>query len=278
MDILFLNSPTLQKKPKMLMRGLYRAAKHHGLNCEISNRYQPCKALVIYGLGGNDRFSVGMDHVAEGNTLLSFDLGYWGREVANRKYRFSLNGLHPTQVMDGDMPSPDRFKKSGLKIQGIDVNEGGPIMLVGNSPKSRVIGAEGWSKKKSLQIRKWFPDKEIIYRPKPKRPHEIGVSYDAISTAPIESELRRVSLVVARHSNVSVDATMLGVPVVCDDGAAACIYPKSLSGWRNQPNIDTRTDFLNRLAYWQWSASEVKLFWKWFLNRFPEHDYRMTNE
>lgn len=267
MDILFLDSDRCPKKSRQFLHKLYQSAKNRGIDCGIQKSYTECRSLVVFGLGGADRFSVGMDHVAIGKTLLSFDIGYWDRGLLNRKYRFSLNGLHPTQIMDGENPGPDRWLKSGLSIDSVNVKPDGPILLIGNAPKSIAVGADGWTAKKSIEIRKEFPNRKILYRPKPKRPSENGVTYDGLSHKPIDDVLKKVSLVVARHSNVSVDACRMGVPVVCDDGAAACIYPKELKDYKLQPTLELRSEFLHRLAYWQWSADEVDLFWDWFLSR-----------
>lgn len=274
LDILFLDSERCPKKSRQFLHKLYKAAKNARVDCAIERSYRECQTLVIYGLGGDDRFSVGMNHIAKGKPLLSFDIGYWDRNLPNRKYRVSLNGLHPTQVMNGPRPKPNRWVKSGLSIDSIKIKDEGPILLIGNAPKSIAIGAEGWTAKKSIEIREAFPDKKILYRSKPNRPHELGVIHDGLSCGPIDDALKKVSLVVTRHSNVAVDACRLGVPVVCDDGAAACIYPKYLSDYKSQPTIDRRTEFLHRLAYWQWAADEVDLFWGWFFGAFPEHDHR----
>lgn len=274
MDFLFLDSKKCPNKSRRFLHALYRSAKKAGASCAIEPKYTECNALVVYGLGGADRYSVGMEHMASGKPLLSFDLGYWGRKLPHRKYRFSLNGLHPWQVMETKYPGPGRWNKSGLTIKTLPTNDSGPILLVGNAPKSIAVGAKNWTAEKSREIRRAFPGRKILYRPKPKRPHESGVVYDGVSDAPIDAALKQSALVVCRHSNVAVDACRLGIPVVCEDGAAASIYPRRLADWEEQPDLKTRTEFLHRLAYWQWGLNEVELFWGWFFNTFPAYDYR----
>lgn len=226
-------------------------------------QYRPCKILVLYGLGGANRHQVAMDHLRSGGRLVALDVGYWGRTGGQRKYRVAIDGFHsPQYVMRGPDPGGARFLQSGLKVHRGQSGDG-PIMLVGNAPKSNRVGAQGWSAEKSRELRLAFPGTEILYRPKPKRPIEPGVDHDGVIEGPIDDALGRVSLVVCRHSNVAVDACRLGVPVVCDDGAAAAIYPRQLSDFRNQPSYDTRVQFLQRLAWWQWSAGEAGKFWMW---------------
>lgn len=218
--------------------------------------------LVLYGAGGPDRLPIVQAHRG---VWVGWDAGYWNRKAPdpNRSYRMTINGFHPPQyVMRGPRLDDGRWRASGLTIEQ-RWNPAGPIILVGNAPKSRSIGAEGWTAEKLAQIRRDLPGRRVLYRPKPKRPLE-DVRADGIANGHIDDVLANASLVVCRHSNVAVDACRLGVPVVCDDGAAAAIYPNRLDG--EQPNPELREEFLHRLAWWQWTMAEMQgsQFWSWF--------------
>lgn len=179
--------------------------------------------LVLYGLGGPDRIQY-----ASWPKLVAFDLGYWERyPVGSRKYRVSINGFHcPDLIMRGERPSSERFEQAGLTITDHGGDSNGPVMLVGNAPKSIAVGAQGWTAEKSRMLK--AAGYRIVYRPKPGRPHEPDVQHDGVSDGPITEELSKVSMVVCRHSNVAIDACLQGVPVVCESGAAAAIYPNEL--------------------------------------------------
>ncbi len=266
MEYLFLDAQPCPQKSRRFLHAVFRSARAAGLECSLTTAYRPCKTLVLYGLGGRGRWGPGMEHIKRGGTLISFDLGYWDRALPRRRYRVSINGMHPTGVMAGPRPGPERWHQSGLRIYADRPPvEPRRIMLVGNAPKTIVIGAENWTAKKSKELRSAFPGAEIVFRPKPKRPAESGVDYDVISADPIDRALKGIDLVVTRHSNVAVDACRLGVPVVCDDGAAACIYPQRLYNWADQPGFGVREEFLHRLAYWQWAVTETDKFWQWYL-------------
>jgi hypothetical protein len=72
---------------------------------------------------------------------------------------------------------------------------------------------------------------------------------------PIAQLLRGASLVVARHSNVCLDAVQAGVPFEAEDGAAVWLQ-------RREFTPANRLEFLQRLAWWQWRAAEAPRAWQ----------------
>lgn len=260
LDILC-NSQT-NRKARPLLEALQRGAEAAGFDARLVDHPQvrPLAWLFVYGLGGVDRV-----HYANRHKLVAFDLAYWDRKGPGRKYRVAVGGFHsPGLIFRGMYPGPMRWQAAAMPIVPAGGDPRGPILLVGNGPKSTAVGAAGWAAEKSRKLRQMFPDRKVWHRPKPGRMAEEGVLCDAVVTEePIDEVLARVSLVVCRHSNVAVDACRLGVPVVCDDGAAASIYPCRFDG--EQPSLEKRTEFLHRLAWWQWSPAECEtaLFWDW---------------
>ena len=254
-----LNSMLSNTRAQGLMRAVLEGAV--GLDArEFSGDPRQDAYVVLYGLGGRDRVQY-----APRERLIAFDAGYWDRKGGDRKYRVAIGGFHgPQFVMRGPYPGGGRWASSGMAIAP-DRRSSGPVLLVGNGPKSNAVGADGWAAAKSRELRQAFPGRRVLYRPKPKKPLERGVSHDGIAAGLIDEVLKRVSLVVCRHSNVAVDACRMGVPVVCEDGAAAAIYPQRLADAEAQPSFDQRTEFLHRLAWWQWSAAECRsgAFWGW---------------
>lgn len=246
------------RKARPLLEALFNAAAALGFDVMMGDHSDMRAGAwrVVYGLGGSDRTQyVGYPG------LIAFDLAYWDRKGENRKFRVSIGSYHcPKRIMRGANPGAARWQQSGLRIrQGGD--PAGPVLLVGNGPKSNAVGADGWSARKSEELKTL--GRTVWYRPKPGRPAESGVRFDAIADGLIDDVLEKVSLVVCRHSNVAVDACRLGVPVVCDDGAAAAIYPSQLEDWQHQPSEATRYEFLHRLAWWQWAPNEAMQFWQW---------------
>lgn len=264
------DSPT---RGRELVKALYRGAKRAGVQACLVDHYsgRTQNTLMLYGFGGRDRFPHATAHVAAGGRLVVWDAGYWERtlDVMDRKYRVSIDWPHPAHlVMKGADPGSARWDEANLPTEEL-ANDAGPIILVGNAPKSNRIGAEGWTEGMGRELRRIFPGRKLLYRPKPKRPLERDVPRDGIAEGPIRDVLKGAALVVCRHSNVAVDACRAGVPVVCEDGAAAAIYPKMLLHYRAQPSPQTRAEFLRRLAWWQWSPRECEAgaVWPWLLQQ-----------
>lgn len=262
----------------MLIESVYDGARKAGIDAQITGgKIRDGAYIALYGLGAHDR----IQHAGKPN-VISFDAGYWERklDVPIRKYRVSIGGFHcPQRIFKGPRPSPERWQECGLQIAQDSQNKLGPILLVGNGPKSNRIGAENWCAEMSKNLREWFPDRKIWYRPKPKRAYDKGVDYDGVAEKiNIDSVLDQVSLVVCRHSNVAIDAARRGVPVACDDGMAKAIYKWAaweISDSQRYGNgaitgavaLSRRTEFLHRLAWWQWSMTEIRngKFWPWML-------------
>lgn len=256
-DILIAQS--MRPRPARLLEAMCAGAVAKGIDAQPMRQYKPRDGanLVTYGLGGRDRLPHAQEHLRKGLQVVAWDAGYWERKTPDRRYRVSIGGFHcPDRIFSGPNPGPSRWNQSGLEITDAH-HPGGYIVLVGNGSKSQAIGADGWTAAKSAEIRQKCPGRKVLYRPK-RQMLERGVSFDVeLSDGPIEKALNKSSLVVCLHSNVAVDACRMGIPVVCEDGAAASIYPSRLEDEANQPSLEKRAEFLHRLAYWQWSSGEI---------------------
>jgi hypothetical protein len=242
-----------------LVQSLFEGGQKLGFDCRwLRGEPRENAWVVLYGLGAPDRVQF-----ANRERLIAFDAGYWDRHGDARRFRVSVGGFHcPNRIMEGPQPDAGRWNQSRLTMRE-GGNAKGPILLVGNGPKSNAVGANGWTARKSIELRSL--GRPVLYRPKPKKPIEPGVRHDGVAVGAIDDVLQNVSLVVCRHSNVAVDACRGGVPVVCDDGAAASIYPHRLEDRGTQPDRKMREAFLHRLAWWQWSQRECAdgSFWRW---------------
>lgn len=260
--------PRVRRKQRALLNALYQTGIKNARNAKLMSVYNRCGVLMLYGWGGDHQQRALKRHKG---AYVAFDLGYWSRDgFGSRKWRVSVNGFHcPAEIMKGAVPSAIRLQRDNINVAPDQsaVKPPKTILLVGNSEKSNRVGASGWAAAKSREIKTKFPHAQLIYRPKPNRRQEANIVSDRFSHEPIESALKNASLVVCRHSNVAVDACRAGVPVVCEDGAAAAIYPSELSNYEKQPDFELRREFLVRLSWWQWSINDLRTdaaqFWDW---------------
>lgn len=244
--------PTLNAKATRMLRALIAAAP---AGSEVTRAYGgERRCLMLYGPGSPVKLPIVRRHLKAGGRVAMWDLGYWDRPDA---MRLSVDAMHPTPAQIEISPTNGR---RAFELRE-DANPDGPILLIGLGPKSVFaydLGRhQGWENTKVKELRQRFPTREILWRPKGEAPVPLR-DLRFRHGMPIEDALRGCSLVVCRHSNVAVDACIAGVPVECEDGAAAALYRGNPAPTREQ-----RLDFLNRLTWWNWSRLEADGAWEW---------------
>lgn len=212
------------------------------------------QVLMIYGPGAPQKQALAKRHLARGGRVVMWDMGYWDRIES---MRLAVDVLHPTPAqlaMAGDRPARRTFQL------GEACASDGPILLVGQGAKScRAYGfaEQEWELRKLADLRKRFPGRAIEWRPKGRRAERLA-DLPMRQGGSIFDALFGCSLVVCRHSNVAVDACLVGIPVECDAGAAAALYAGNAN-----PSREQRADFLRRLSWWEWHCSEAAQAWNW---------------
>lgn len=194
-----------------------------------------------------------------GKVAVYLDLAYWKRD---RHYKVSVNDRHPTayfqKVAHGDL----RRKRFGLEPKMYNSGQSA-ILLAGMSEKAAwVIGeAMGAWEQKTIAALRQHTGRQIIYRPKRHdAPALAGTEFCNPRITPLESVLEKSFAVVTHHSNVAVDGLIAGVPAFVEEGAAAPMALTDFSKIETPyfPNGHDREQWLNDLAYCQWSVDELK--------------------
>ncbi|MES2341728.1 MAG: hypothetical protein V4597_08620 [Pseudomonadota bacterium] len=252
MTVEILQAEPATDRARLALQGLANGAKAAGLSVRFTRRYSALGPwLLLWGPGAPDRAEAMRRHVRDGGRALALDLAYWSRD---RKVRVSVDAPHPQAVvMARDLPETRLAADRPPTADAWD--PAGPVVVAEIGRKAQVqYGA---------QVQDWEAHQvklaaalghEIVRRPKPRGPAE-----------PIETALAGASAVVTWHSNVAVDAIRLGIPAVCQDGAAAAVCPPSL-GLAAVPEplgAAARDRFLGNLAWFQWDpAREGVAFWR----------------
>lgn len=206
--------------------------------------------LILYGYGAPERNEARNKHVKSGRHVLLWDQGYFDRK---HSLRCSIDQDHPQAWLDKTNPDPSRM--NGIKLRE-DADPNGHIILVGLGIKTKVYlpHEKNWEQRSLDELRLRFPEREIIYRPKPGSPAvKLDCKIDAVSS--IEQLLKGASLAYCRHSNVAIDAAIAGVPFECIDGAAMWLQSKPFTP-------ENRLDFLRRVTWWNWRADEAAKAWQ----------------
>jgi hypothetical protein len=227
---------------------------------KITHRYEGLSdILMVWGYGADDNNRAIVRQLQRNKRVISWDFGYFSRAKTGGYMRVSLDDWHPQRWIEKTPGFTHRWDAHGIALRE-DCDPAGHIVLVGMGPKShQYLHSTGWEARKLRELRQRFPGRRIVYRPKPKR-DAARLDCDVVAEGPIAAVLQGASLVVCRHSNVAVDATIAGVPFECEDGAAKWLQQRAFTP-------DNRLDFLHRLAHWQYKPDEAKQAWQ-FLRGF----------
>lgn len=260
-------TPSLNRRGRRILRSMKALAPVKAV--EVQKPTGTADLLMLYGVGEPTRQGWFRDHIASGRHAIAWDLGYWDREwQGTGNMRVTINADHPQKLIR-QMPD-DRFDRQGIALRD-DSNPEGHIVLVGLGRKQvRAMrgGYQSWEQAMLAKVRAAYPDRKILFRPK-KDPNATLPGCTTSGTGPIQNLLKGASLVVCHHSNVAVDACFAGVPVFCEDGAAAALYTGSLSD-PSRPTPEQRLRFLRDLAWWQWSHNEARQAWQFLLGVLNE--------
>lgn len=250
---LLIDYPQLSERAKRMMKAMAAAAPEGSL---VSENYTGKRRnLMLYGPGSRDHLPLVQRARKRGGRVAMWDLGYWERRDG---MRLAIDTLHPT-AQQLELSPPGQGRRDFALRE--DADPAGPILLVGVGPKSvfayGLQAVHQWERAKLADLRRRYPGRAVVYRPKGDRMPPLA-DLPVREGIPIEEALRGCSLVACRHSNVAVDACIAGVPVECEDGAAAALYAAGPA-----PTREERAEFLRRLTWWEWSRFEAHYAWKW---------------
>lgn len=199
----------------------------------------------------------------EQSTVVYMDLGYWNRRLRTRYdgyYKFAVNDRHPTAYFQNRKHDDSRLKELGVEIEPWRTgNEN--IIIAGLSEKAaRAEGLDhqAWERQAYATIKR-HTDKKIIYRPKPNccrsRPIR-GAGFDKRSTP--RELFENAHAVVARHSNICVEALCAGVPVFVEAGVALPMAKTNLVRVESPLYPRNRRQWASDIAWTQFKLDEIK--------------------
>lgn len=240
--------------------------------------YQPSDVAVIMGTFKRyvpvsyHRGDVLFGQRDNGGLTIILETGYINRGAGpNHHYAAGFNGINGRAFFNNKNSPSDRWLKLGIPIMPWR-REGGHILLCGQVPWDAsvdFINFQEWTQKTAALL-KTLSKREIVYRPHPlgftdtpegcvKSPHKL-----------LSDDLKNCWAVVTFNSNSAVEAAIAGVPVVaCDIGSMALPVANALEEVE-KPRTPDRTQWLNDLAYCQWTPEEMRSGETW------QHLFRLT--
>lgn len=232
---------------------------------KLSSRYEAPEAdvAVFYGFDATMR-RIFAEYRADGRTCVCIDLGYWGRReggILAGHHKVAVNARHPTAYFQNVKHGPERAQRLGLEIKPWK-QSGRFIIVAGMSGKgAEVEGFEPseWERRTVAEL-KSRTNRPIIYRPKPSWVEAVpmqGCRYER-GLDDLPELLEDCHAVVTHHSNAAIDAMLAGVPAFTTAGAASVLCPSDLSLIETPVRPEGREQFVNDLAYTQFTVAEMR--------------------
>ncbi len=215
---------------------------------------------VFYGLSCGLK-QIMQDYIAKA-TAVYIDLGYWARRYNGRydgHHKISVNNRHPTAYFQKIQHSHQRFLGLGVEIKPWR-KPGSNILVAGMSHKAAV--AEGlaplvWERDIINEL-KQYTDKPVRFRPKPNcmRSRPIpGSTWQKHKLLTVGFD--DIHAVLARHSNVTVDALIEGLPVYCEEGIASVMGMSDIGQIEQAFYPDDRLQWAADAAWCQFTPEEM---------------------
>ena len=241
---------------RVILGAIADVAAAAGVSARVTDRYRGTQQwLVMWGVGADDRSAIRDRHIAAGGTVVLWDIGFFNRTKFDGHCKASINHDYATKWLDRTEPCDTRWSALGIELRD-DADPKGHIVLAGIGPKQHAyIGKPiaNWEAQKLAELRRRFPGRRIVYRPKPKREY-VKLHCETDAKSEIHDLLRGAALVVCHHSNVAVDAVLAGVPFESDDGVSTWLRGKPYTR-------EVRADFCRRIARWQYKRGEMVEAW-----------------
>lgn len=229
--------------------------------------YKPSKIAVVFGVYKSKvpksfpRGEIFQRQRSKNLDVIVLETGYINRgDGGKHHYAAGFNGLNGrADFRNQEMPD-DRAKKLGVELK--PWRTGKHILLCGQVPWDASVensDHKTWLVAAVERI-KSYSQRPIVYRPHPMARQAIPmVPGTQLSVQSLRDDFMQAHCVVTYNSNTAVEAAIEGIPVFAHDMGSMCwpIANKSLI-CVDVPNKPDRSQWLNDLAYTQWTLDEMR--------------------
>jgi hypothetical protein len=249
------------KRANAIAEAMHEGALRYGLYSERHKRLGERRTADIacaYGWISAEAFK------AHPNFVM-VDLGYWQRDWKGY-HRIAVNSWDTATNMLRGCPS-DRFDRLGLAVaESADVSDRDTVLIAGMSEKGARTHGYGpgvWENSTCEIVRRLCPEFRPVIRPKPGRRSPI--------VRPLADDLAQARIVLTHHSNVAIDAALVGIPSHAVKGAGSLLSTGILAAERLRGMIarsrEERYALACDCAYAQWNVDEMRsgAVWEYIL-------------
>ncbi len=225
-------------------------------------------------------------HVAEGRHVIMLDKGYTrhakpGAVKIWEYWRVAVDAHQPTRFVTANMGKFTDDRAFPLQLPFMTWRtKGTRILLAGSSEKyhqfHKLSHPTRWAEKVVARIRELAPGKEIVYRPKPSWREATPIEGTTFSSGEdsIEKALADCWAVVTHGSNACFESVICGIPVIVLGNAIAKPISSTELEELADPKLASfrqRHDWLNAIAYTQWTEAEFAAGAAWSTIRGQIH-------
>lgn len=223
-----------------------------------------CDLACMVGVKSVDLF---MANQKAGRRILYFDKGYIRSRRADSRtweyWRVSLDAHHPTgTTLMRDKQPADRFETWGIEVAKWR-RHGLQIVFAGSSAKYHQFyglpDPTAYAKGIIKQLLR-VTDRPIVYRPKPSWRDAVPIRGSRFSNPNenLNNILINAHVMITHGSNACFESMIYGVPcIVLGDAVARPISSTTLDDLEN-PNLGKRIQWMQNLAYHQWTLAEFR--------------------
>lgn len=233
-------------------------ASYYNPNLYAPQSHRPSDVAVFDTQRGNAKIAKEM-HGKDGSACILIDLGYIKRASADNKdgyFQVSLDNLGWLPLFSCE---PSRFAALGVKVH-TRKGQGEYGLILAQVPKDAAHGMDeagirGFVDEFASKIEK--AGYKAVVRPHPGS----KLVFNGVTTheGSLEEAIEGAAFVVTYNSTAAVEAIIAGVPVFCHGSAHyACVANRGTFEKPEVASVAERTDYLQRLAYAQWTPVEIE--------------------
>lgn len=257
-------------KPRELMlaaaigEGIRNAG--HDFRIDTPDNYSPSECAIFFAVKGSSR-RILQSQLAHGGHAVYLDKGYTrkkGRGSHTEYTRVVVNDYGPGRYMMLENRPDDRLLKLGMHMSRRRKVKNGHILYCGSTQKYHdfhdIADCDTYARTIFEACKTYWPNREIIYRPKPGMRVPEKFPYIRISkgTESLHGLFEGCHVVVTHGATSAMEAVLAGVPTIC---APQCIAAPVSASWQKGqplfPSDDLRYQWASNAAYCEWTLDEL---------------------